>query len=154
MSSLNSLWLAQARRIGCQTHVVMEEKKTTTENTDCINFVTDEISLLCNNLKLEPKKSNEDLSSIDWKTECIAGLKLRQLLDNGKAWAHEELVNLVKSPGRCLNLLLMRLISTLSFLKMNHENARFAALHYHLGHIAGGTADSSATGPSESAMVS
>ena len=35
-----------------------------------------------------------------------------------------------------------------------HENARFAALHYHLGHIAGGTADSSATDPSESAMVS
>ena len=34
------------------------------------------------------------------------------------------------------------------------ENARFAALHYHLGHIAGGTADSSATDPSESAMVS
>ena len=101
MSSLNSLWLAQARRIGCQTHAVKEEKKTTTENTDCLNSVTDEVSLLCNNLKLEPKKSNEDLSSIDWKTECIAGLKLRQLLDNGKAWAHEELVNLVKSPGRC-----------------------------------------------------
>ena len=101
MSSLNSLWLAQARRIGCQTHAVQEEKKTTTEDTDCINYVTDEVSLLCNNLKLEPKKSNEDLSSIDWKTECIAGLKLRQLLDNGKAWAHEELVNLVKSPGRC-----------------------------------------------------
>ena len=118
MSSLNSLWLAQARRIGCQTHAVQEEKKTTTENTDCFNSVTDEVSHLCNNLKLEPKKSNEDLSSIDWKTECIAGLKLRQLLDNGKAWAHEELVNLVKSPGRCLNLSLMRSISTLSFLKM------------------------------------
>jgi len=129
VSSLNSLWLAQARRIGCQTHALQEEKKTTTENTDCFNSVTDEVSLLCNNLKLEPKKSKEDLSSIDWKTECIAGLKLRQLLDNGKAWTHEELVNLVKSPGR------------------------FAALHYHLGHIAGGTADSSATDPSESAMV-
>ena len=101
MSSLNSLWLAQARRIGCQTHALQEEKKTTTENTDCFNSVTDEVSLLCNNLKLEPKKSKEDLSSIDWKTECIAGLKLRQLLDNGKAWTHEELVNLVKSPGRC-----------------------------------------------------
>ena len=101
MSSLNSLWLAQARRIGCQTHAVQDEKKTTTENTDCFNSVTDEVSHLCNHLKLEPKKSNEDLSSIDWKTECIAGLKLRQLLDNGKAWAHEELVNLVKSPGRC-----------------------------------------------------
>ena len=101
MSSLNSLWLAQARRIGCQTHAVQEEKKTNTGNTDCLNSVTDEVSLLCNNLKLEPKKSKEDLSSIDWKTESIAGLKLRQLLDNGKAWAHEELVNLVKSPGRC-----------------------------------------------------
>jgi len=65
----------------------------------------------------------------EWKTECVAGLKLRHLLDAGKAWTHEELVNLVKSPGR------------------------FAALHYHLGHIAGGTADSSATDPAESAVV-
>ena len=41
-----------------------------------------------------------------------------------------------------------------TFVLSNYENARFAALHYHLGHIAGGTADSSATDPSESAMVS
>ena len=41
-----------------------------------------------------------------------------------------------------------------TFVLSKDENARFAALHYHLGHIAGGTADSSATDPSESAMVS
>ena len=47
MSSLNSLWLAQARRIGCQTHALQEEKKTAIENEDCFNSVTDEFALLC-----------------------------------------------------------------------------------------------------------
>ena len=46
-------------------------------------------------------------SSIDWKTECVAGMRLRHLLDAGKAWTHEELVNLVKSPGRLMISLLM-----------------------------------------------
>ena len=41
-----------------------------------------------------------------------------------------------------------------TFVLSKDSNSRFAALHYHLGHIAGGTADSSATDPSESAMVS
>ena len=52
-------------------------------------------------------ESESESTSIDWKTECVAGMRLRHLLDAGKAWTHEELVNLVKSPGRLMISLLM-----------------------------------------------
>ncbi|XP_023331984.1 F-box/WD repeat-containing protein 2 [Eurytemora carolleeae] len=58
---------------------------------------------------------------IDYRASCVQGLRLRHELQEGRVWDQEGLVNLVKPPGR------------------------FSALHHHLGHIAGGTADSSHT---------
>ena len=51
--------------------------------------------------ELREGEAEESSNNREWKAECVAGLKLRHLLDDGKAWTHEELVNLVKSPGRC-----------------------------------------------------
>lgn len=65
----------------------------------------------------------------DWRLECVQGMRVKRALDKGRAWAQEGLVNLVKPPGR------------------------FSALHYHSGHIAGGTADTSASDPGECAVV-
>jgi hypothetical protein len=36
----------------------------------------------------------------DWRAECVSGLRVRGLLDRGRAWGQEALVNLVKPPGR------------------------------------------------------
>jgi len=69
----------------------------------------------CNTSLLEHANQGEP----DWKMSCVEALKLRNLLDCGRAWSQEGLVNLVRPPGR------------------------FSALNHHLGHIAGGTADSS-----------
>jgi len=61
----------------------------------------------------------EQEMTVDWKSECVQGLRVRHLLDRARAWQQEGLVNLVRPPGR------------------------FSALDHHRGHIAGGTADSS-----------
>jgi F-box/WD-40 domain protein 2 len=71
----------------------------------------------CNTSLLETQPAA--LETQDWKHSCVEALRLRNLLDCGKAWNQEGLVNLVRPPGR------------------------FSALNHHLGHIAGGTADSS-----------
>lgn len=89
---LQTLWLTQARRVGCNT---------------------------------TSKRETE----VDWRVECVGGLRIKRLLDKGRAWAQEGLVNLVKPPGR------------------------FSALHFDSGHIAGGTADTSTVDPGESAVI-
>jgi len=134
VGSLKGFWLSQARRIGCQTRQTPQKRASTLSDQEKWGSVPDEwsvqsLEITGSTSELAESSPGELSSSRDWKAECVAGLKLRHLLDAGKAWTHEELVNLVKSPGR------------------------FAALHYHLGHIAGGTADSSATDPAESAVV-
>jgi hypothetical protein len=92
VGGLQTLWLAQAKRVGCNTSLVGD-------------------------------------GETDWRLECVGGLRVKRLLDRGRAWAQEGLVNLVKPPGR------------------------FSALHYNRGHIAGGTADTSAVDPGESAVI-
>jgi len=128
VGSFKGLWLAQARRIGCQVRDIRGRKSSLLSEQEERDWgsLSDEWTLQFHDSSPEEEVK---LISRDWKKECVAGLKLRNLLDSCKAWTHEELVNLVKAPGR------------------------FAALHYHLGHIAGGTADSSATDPAESAVV-
>lgn len=137
VGSLKGLWLAQAKRIGCQTSQTHQRMSDQEKKGDWAS-VPEEWSVESRDITSStselgdtssPGEATESSNNREWKTECVAGLKLRYLLDAGKAWTHEELVNLVKSPGR------------------------FAALHYHMGHIAGGTADSSATDPAESAVV-
>ena len=65
------------------------------------------------------RRQEATLGNPDRKVSCVDALKLRNLLDCGRAWNQEGLVNLVRCPGR------------------------FSALNHHLGHIAGGTAESS-----------
>jgi len=143
VGSFTGLWLGQARRIGCQIRIgspVLDQEEErgdwrTLSEEWTLQFQDSPLNLQDSSPGGEKKFQDSSpggetkLLSTDWKTECVAGLRLRNLLDSCKAWTHEELVNLVKAPGR------------------------FAALHYHLGHIAGGTADSSATDPAESAVV-
>ena len=117
VGSLKGLWLAQARRIGCQTGQTHQKRALAmpdqAKKTDWAS-VPDEWSVESRDITsgaselgdTSPEEavgsSNNSVVNREWKTECVAGLKLRHLLDAGKAWTHEELVNLVKSPGRCL----------------------------------------------------
>ena len=61
---------------------------------------------------------------MDWKSECVQGLRVRHLLNRSRAWKQQGLVNLLRLPGK------------------------FSALDYHQGHIAGGTIGNS-TNPQE-----
>ena len=94
VGSLKGLWVARARRIGCRTR---ELNKQTIERRG------ERGDMDSRNDPGDPGPGGEsEPTSIDWKTECVAGMRLRHLLDAGKAWTHEELVNLVKSPGRLM----------------------------------------------------
>ena len=94
VGSLKGLWVARARRIGCRTR---ELNKQTLERRG------ERGDLDSSTAPGDPGPGGEsEPTSIDWKTECVAGMRLRHLLDAGKAWTHEELVNLVKSPGRLM----------------------------------------------------
>ena len=122
VGSLKGLWLAQARRIGCQTRQPPQDRASTlSDQEEKVDWssLPDEWPLQSldiasrtsglgeyspGELSSSSGAARELSSGRDWKAECVAGLKLRHLLDAGKAWTHEELVNLVKSPGRCLHL--------------------------------------------------
>ena len=101
---MQALWLLQASRVGCNTGP-REGQEAGREG------------------------QGTQAQETDWRQECVSGLRVRRLLDKGRAWSQEGLVNLVKAPGR------------------------FSALHYSSGHIAGGTADTSTQEPGESAVV-
>ena len=114
VGSLKGLWLAQARRIGCQTSQTHQKRALAIPDQakkDDWASVPDEWSLESRDINsgaselgdTSPGEAVDSSDNREWKTECVAGLKLRHLLDAGKAWTHEELVNLVKSPGRCLS---------------------------------------------------
>ena len=112
VGSLKGLWLAQARRIGCQTRQPPQDRASTlSDQEEKVDWssLPDEwplqsLDIASRTSGLGDSSPGELSSGRDWKAECVAGLKLRHLLDAGKAWTHEELVNLVKSPGRCLHL--------------------------------------------------
>ena len=109
---MQSLWLLQASRVGCNTGPREEEASREVQE-----------------VSREVQEIGREVQETDWRQECVAGLRVRRLLDKGRAWSQEGLVNLVKAPGR------------------------FSALHYSSGHIAGGTADTSTQEPGESAVV-
>ena len=121
VGSLKGLWLAQARRIGCQTSqkqkkqasVVFEKDSNCASVSEEWSVESCDIASSISELRDSSQGEEDELSNNrEWKTECVAGLKLRRLLDAGKAWTHEELVNLVKSPGRCLcHISLFKLLS-------------------------------------------
>ena len=52
----------------------------------------------CNTSLLE--RQEPTLGGPDWRFSCVEALRLRNLLDCGKAWNQEGLVNLVRPPGR------------------------------------------------------
>ena len=113
VGGLKGLWLAQARRIGCQTSKGNQKpalSRIQEEKGDWAS-VPDESSVVSRDITSSRPSELRDSSPVqlskDWKTECVAGLKLKHLLDAGKAWTHEELVNLVKAPGRCLSIALL-----------------------------------------------
>ena len=101
VGSFKGLWLAQARRIGCQVRDIRGRKSSLLSEQEERDWgsLSDEWTLQFHDSSPEEEVK---LISRDWKKECVAGLKLRNLLDSCKAWTHEELVNLVKAPGRCL----------------------------------------------------
>ena len=116
VGGLKGLWLAQARRIGCQTSKGNQKpalSRIQEEKGDWAS-VPDELSVVSRDItssrasELRDSSPGEAFELIkNWKRECVAGLKLKHLLDAGKAWTHEELVNLVKAPGRCLSIVLL-----------------------------------------------
>ena len=115
VGGLKGLWLAQARRIGCQTRKANQRQTlpmSHQEEKGDWASVPHEWSGVSHDIASSRASELRDSSpgeaaSKDWKTECVAGLKLKHLLDAGKAWTHEELVNLVKAPGRCLSIALL-----------------------------------------------
>ena len=102
VGSFKGLWLAQARRIGCQVRDIRGRKSSLLSEQEERDWgsLSDEWTLQFHDSS--PGEEEKLMSRTDWKAECVAGLKLRNLLDSCKAWTHEELVNLVKAPGRCL----------------------------------------------------
>ena len=102
VGSFKGLWLAQARRIGCQVRDIRGRKSSLLSEQEERDWgsLSDEWTLQLHDSS--PDEEEKLISGTDWKKECVAGLKLRNLLDSCKAWTHEELVNLVKAPGRCL----------------------------------------------------